>query len=281
MKPISLCFPKQALSSVAESLRDGALVGAAIAVLLFPPAASTGGASLAGPAFSATASEAFRRPHLVRFAEFGSEIPSTDARHVADWVADSRDNADHDFVIVDKKFAKVYVFDASARLRGATPVLLGAAPGDDSVPGIGSRPIADIRVEERTTPAGRFVAQRGRNALNEDVVWVDYAAAVSMHRVRAIEPSERRLERLASETIEDNRISWGCINVPVAFYEALIEPVFAQRKAVVYVLPEVKDVAAVFGSYDVSVRYGITRPTVSVQPDPRRSKATGASHQEA
>jgi hypothetical protein len=63
-----------------------------------------------------------------RFADFGSESPSPDARHVADWVADSGDNAGGEFVIVDKTYARVYVFDAQARLRGATPVLLGAAP---------------------------------------------------------------------------------------------------------------------------------------------------------
>ena len=37
--------------------------------------------------------------------------------------------------------------------------------------------------EERTTPAGRFVAERGQNLRGEDVVWIDYDAAVLMHRV--------------------------------------------------------------------------------------------------
>jgi len=39
--------------------------------------------------------------------------------------------------------------------------------------------------------------------------------------------------------------------VPVAFFENIVQPVFAQRRAVVYVLPEVKPVREVFGSYDV------------------------------
>jgi len=88
-------------------------------------------------------------------------------------------------------------------------VLLGLARGDDSVPGIGERKIAEILPFERTTPAGRFVGERGRNASGEDIVWVDYDAAVSMHRVRATNPKERRLERLASPTPADNRI-WAC-----------------------------------------------------------------------
>lgn len=189
-----------------------------------------------------------------RLAEFGTEEPSSDVRHLADWIAERRDNGTSDFLIVDKRYARVYVFDARARLRGSTPVLLGAARGDTSVPGIGSRPIAEIRPNERTTPAGRFMAERGRNLQGEDIVWVDYDAAVSMHRVRATNPSERRLERLATPTIDDNRISYGCINVPVKFYETHVRPTVAKQRAVVYVLPEVKSVREVFGSYDVGTQ---------------------------
>ena len=246
-----LRLPRVAWSTVVTGVRDGVIAGAAIALIVFPLRAWWS-SSAVSPAVSATVAAPHTAQSGPRFADFAGESASPDARHLADWVADSRDNANLDFVIVDKKYARVYVFNADARLRGATPVLLGAAPGDDSVPGIGSRPIADIREEERTTPAGRFLAQRGRNATLEDVVWIDYEAAVSMHRVRATDPAERRLERLASATVDDNRISWGCINVPVAFFEEIVQPVFAQRKALVYVLPEEKAVQQVFGSYDVA-----------------------------
>jgi hypothetical protein len=192
---------------------------------------------------------------VTRFAHFGTHHPSAEARHVADWVADSRDNGGTGFVIVDKTFARVYVFDAEARLQGSSPVLLGAAHGDDSVPGIGTRPIAAVLPHERTTPAGRFVAERGHNANGEDIVWVDYDAAVSMHRVRATNPKERRLQRLASATVADNRISYGCINVPVAFYESTLSPLFAMRSAIVYVLPESRPARQVFASYEVGARY--------------------------
>jgi len=186
-----------------------------------------------------------------RLADFGAQNASVQARQVADWILDSRDNAGAEFVLVDKTWARVYVFDATGQLRGSSPVLLGAAHGDDSVPGIGVRPIADVLTHERTTPAGRFVAERGRNTSGEDVVWVDYDAAVSMHRVRATDPKERRLQRLASPTADDNRISYGCINVPVAFYESTIRPMFADRNALVYVLPETRSAREVFDSYVV------------------------------
>jgi hypothetical protein len=77
-----------------------------------------------------------------------------------------------------------------------------------------------------------------------------------MHRVRVVDPKERRLERLATPTTDDNRISYGCVNIPVAFFEKVLSPVFRSRYGVVYVLPEVKTVREVFpAAYDPSARY--------------------------
>lgn len=184
-------------------------------------------------------------------AEFGSENAAPEVHGVADWVARSGDNQGTPFLIVDKRHAHVFVFDANAHLTAHAPVLLGAAKGDDSVPGIGERPIKDIKPYERTTPAGRFVAEAGRNLRGEDIVWIDYDAAVSMHRVITSNPAERRLERLASPTYLDNRISYGCINVPVAFFNAYVSPIFTgEHRAVVYVLPEVHALRKVFPGYE-------------------------------
>lgn len=205
------------------------------------------------PSLSATFKSTSQKHNAL--ADFGTISPSKDARRLADWVAQTRDNGDAEFMIVDKRNARVYVFDATARLRATSPVLLGAAKGDHSVPGIGSRPLSQVRPEERTTPAGRFVAERGRNLKGEDIVWVDYDAAVSMHRVRASNPVERRLERLATPTIADNRISYGCINVPVSFYESYVKPTVAKQRVIVYVLPEVKSMQQIFGSLDIDTGY--------------------------
>jgi hypothetical protein len=184
---------------------------------------------------------------MPRIVDFGREPVSADAQYVADWIAETRDNDGMDFVIIDKKFARVYVFDRSARVRGSSVILLGAMKGDHTVPGVGAKALEQVRQDEKTTPAGRFVAQRGINARGEDVVWVDYEAGVSMHRVITTNPQERRLQRLASKSLEDKRISYGCINVPVKFFEQVIAPVFVERQALVYVLPEVKSVHEVFG----------------------------------
>lgn len=181
--------------------------------------------------------------------DFGQEKPSPEARQVAGWAFHTGDNGRRSVVVVDKKQARAFVFGPDARLRGAAPVLLGLARGDDTVPGIGERALSQIRPEERTTPAGRFIAQFGVNAQGEDIVWIDYDAAVSMHRVRAHVKSERRLQRLASSTPDDNRISYGCINMPPRFYEKVLVP-SVRGGAVVYVLPETRPAAQVFGSFD-------------------------------
>lgn len=179
---------------------------------------------------------------------------SSDAKRVHQWIVDTHDNQQSPFLLIDKRAATLYVFDSAARLRGATPVLLGAARGDDTVPGIGQRPIAQVRPEERTTPAGRFLAERGHDNRGEDVVWVDYDAGVSIHRVLTTNPAEHRLARLATPTVADNRISYGCINVPVAFYEAHIRPMFARQRAMVYVLPDAKLIQEVFAMNNAATK---------------------------
>ena len=182
-------------------------------------------------------------------AKFERELASPDARKVADWVIDSGDNKGMPFVIVDKKDAKVFVFYADGRLRGAAPCLLGLAVGDEAVPGIGDRAMSTIRPDERTTPAGRFVSSLGRNFYGKDILWVDYDGAVSLHRVVTNKPAERRLERLATPTPLDNRISFGCINVPVKFFDNVVKKAFTGTKGIVYVLPEVRSKKEIFASY--------------------------------
>ncbi len=229
-----------------------AAVLAVPAVLLPGPAQAGGG--VAGSAWQAGDDDAAPPLRATRRADFGGARASPAARELAHWVAAAADNGGAGFVIVDKREAVLHVFDADARLTASTAVLLGAALGSDSVPGIGLRPMASIQPAERTTPAGRFVGERGRNANGDDIVWVDYDAAVSMHRVRLHNPTEQRAQRLASPTADDNRISYGCINVPAAFYDRHIQPVFAARHALVYVLPDVKSAQEVFGSFAVSAQ---------------------------
>jgi hypothetical protein len=220
---------------VSTTFRWGLVAVAAIAAAALPPAVVLIRGATAGTA----------PPPAPASADFGATEASAQAIRLAGWVARTRDNAGAQFIVIDKRRAHIYVFDGSARLRAESPVLLGSAPGDDTVPGIGQRPLAAVLPEERTTPAGRFVAETGRNLRGEDVLWVSYADAVSIHPVLLERPDERREERLATPTIEDNRVSYGCINLPTAFYEETVRPMLAKR-TIVYILPETGPLEQVF-----------------------------------
>ena len=168
---------------------------------------------------------------------------------MADWVVASADNGSLSFVIIDKKDAEVFVFDDQGQLLGAAPALLGLAVGDDSAPGIGNKPLSAIPPKERTTPAGRFVASLGHEPGKPNFLWVDYKNAIALHQVVKGVPKDHRLQRLATPTPLDNRISFGCINVPVDFFQRTVLPALKGAKAVVYILPEIKPTRGFFPNY--------------------------------
>ena len=198
-------------------------------------------------------------------ADFAHERAPREVRQFADWVVDSYDHKGLPFVIIDKPNARVFVFDSSGRIRGGAPALLGSAPGDHSVPGIGERELSDMAPPDRTTPAGRFVSGIGMNFRGEDVLWVDHESGLSLHRVLTTKPEERRLERLATATVKDNRISYGCINVPTKFYERTVAPTFAGTDGIVYILPERGSARELFGTYVVGEPGFHTVPTSSAK----------------
>lgn len=179
-------------------------------------------------------------------AEQAQTPASKEVVRLADWVIASGDYNGLPFIIIDKVSAEVFVFGADGRLRGVAPALLGLARGDDSAPGIGEKELAKIPPEERTTPAGRFVAGFGEEPGDKDIFWVDYETAVSLHQVVTNNPREHRLQRLRSPGADDNRITFGCINVPVEFYQQIVLPTFKSTKGVVYVLPETRSLEQVF-----------------------------------
>ena len=200
-------------------------------------------------------------------ADFLGEAASRETQDVANWIVSSGDNLGLPFIIIDKLNARVFLFDSQYRLRGATSALLGLANGDESVPGIGHRRLATIRPEERTTPAGRFQASLGHD-FEQDILWIDYEASVSLHRVIVGKPSERRHARLASATPLDNRISYGCINVPELFYNRIVAPAFKGTVGIVYILPETKPIEAIFAMHTrrAPLPANVAPPTQTISP---------------
>ena len=184
-------------------------------------------------------------------AQFNGVEASPEVMHVANWVSYTRNAKKKAFVLIDKKNARMFVFDREGKLKSHTPVLLGKAIGDHSAPGVGNKPLSALKEEEKTTPAGRFLALPGKNNHGEDIIWIDYNSAVSMHRLRNVK-NENRPERMATPEITDNRISNGCVNVPQAFYNGVLKPTVLKQGAYVYVLPETKTPQQLFGSVDVA-----------------------------
>ena len=239
----------------------------AVSITPHPVAAADNAAQLSKPNRSLSAHEVAATPLTIetqpvpaphpKRANFEREDKSRDTQHVADWVVDSGDNHGMVFAIVDKKDAKVYVFDADGQLRGAAPALLGLGVGDDVVPGIGQRKMSEVRPKERITQAGRFISSLAINLHGKDILWLDYETSLSLHRVITTRPQDRRPERLATPTPRDNRISFGCINVPVKFFDNVVSPTFTGTSGVVYVLPEIRSNSEIFPSYyDVDLHWG-------------------------
>jgi len=171
---------------------------------------------------------------------------SAEVNRVARWVADSHDNAGMPYLLVDKANATVFAFNSTGQLQATAPALLGMSHGDHLLVKNGT-PMSAMPPPLRITPAGRFVAQLAVDSHDEELLVLDYDAAISMHPVIKGTPVEHRAERLASVTSQDNRISYGCINVPPGFYANYVSTAFAHTKGIVYVLPETTTAGQLFG----------------------------------
>jgi hypothetical protein len=167
---------------------------------------------------------------------------------LAGWVVASKDSQGYPFAIMDKAAAQVLVFGGDGRLRGAAPALFGSAIGDHTAPGVAGLALREIPGRDRTTPAGRFVGGFGPSIDAGRVLWVDYDSSVSIHPTATGVKAERRPERLASPSPDDNRITHGCINVPSDFYEQVVRPTF-EKGGVFYILPDKASLAETFPEF--------------------------------
>jgi len=209
------------------------------ALLLALASASVGVAMAEEPATSPVASVDQLPP--------GQEVSDT-VIELAGWVIAADDNHGYPFMVMDKAAAQVLVFGGDGKLRGAAPGLFGSAVGDHAAPGIAGLALREIPGRDRTTPAGRFVGGYGPSIDAGRVLWVDYDSAVSLHPTASGTPAERREERLASPTPDDNRVTHGCINVATGFYEQVVQPTF-EKGGVFYILPDKDSMAETFPEF--------------------------------
>ena len=171
---------------------------------------------------------------------------SAEVQMTAEWIAASKDNGGMPFYLVDKVNAQVYAFTPAAQLKATAPILLGMGTGDVAlVPQ--DAPMSAMPPAKRITPAGRYPSKLVIDPHGKVVLMIDGPNLISMHIVAKGTPAQRRAERLASVTSDDNRISFGCINVPPAFFTEVVDPDFRRARGIVYILPEKITAAQQFG----------------------------------
>lgn len=142
------------------------------------------------------------------------------------------DNQGKQFIVADKQAGTLTMYTASGQQITSTPALFGKTKGDG--------------VSSKNTPSGRFETKQAnvstegyggsaqvltQNGQNLQLGGSSYA----IHRVYTKYASENRQGRLDTPTATDNRISLGCINVPVDFYDTYLS---SDQDTVVYVMPE-------------------------------------------
>jgi hypothetical protein len=186
---------------------------------------------------------------------------SAEVKQVARWVVETGDNAHLPFLLIDKVNAQVLAFSPAGQLQAAAPVLLGMSRGDRLL-APNDAPMSAMPPQARITPAGRFVSRLAIDSHGKELLVLNYAASISLHPVVKGTPEEHRAERLSSPTSQDNRISFGCINVPPAFYTTYVSQPFANTRGIVYVLPETGPASELFGFRPAS---GAAQPVGATQ----------------
>jgi hypothetical protein len=187
--------------------------------------------------------------------DLARERASAEVEYVAQWAVESQDHAGLPFVVVDKAKARLFAFEAAGRLLASAPVLLGASR-------------ADGPAAEAATPAGRFVAATWLAVHGESMVWINADAAISLHGIPSGVSPGRSAKRLASDDVEDRRISDGSLHVAGPFFRDYLGPLRGQA-SIAYVLPEVLPVRDVFNSYGTDPRFSFVHSPRS-QAAPRR-----------
>lgn len=160
------------------------------------------------------------------------------SRATAEHILKKKDNNDLPFIIVNKNVSEVAIFNNHGDLKDVAPALLGMAIGDTAEHDIGDKDFSHIASEQKITQSGRFFAHFGTSDGIDDVLWIDFRSSLSLHPVIVGNPSEQRLHRLMSPTPDDNRITFGCINVTPEFYFKTLKVIFSNGAGMVYILPE-------------------------------------------
>ena len=170
-------------------------------------------------------------------ADVASQM-SEEAKIIYRQVAPLAKQEQRGFMIADKRNGKLHMFFASGQHLASDTALYGKDIGD-TLEG------NSLKGGKKITPAGKFTLKPVEDADYEGgwrldlVETVDDGTVIAVHPAYLGDVNERRLERLASPDVKDNRISYGCINTSHKTFLNKIKPNLNEfNGGFIYVLPE-------------------------------------------
>lgn len=122
-------------------------------------------------------------------------------------------------IIADKASGTLSIYRPENKSIISNPALFGQEIEDNL-----SMSSFDIGTSRKVTPAGTFIAEKAYSSkMHEPIIIFIHGKKqlLAIHPIYLGKPNERRIERIQSLSSEDNRISNGCINVLVDFFNVL------------------------------------------------------------
>jgi N12 class adenine-specific DNA methylase len=169
------------------------------------------------------------------------------------------------FIIADKPAGMMHVFAADGSLIAQDTALYGKDKGD-------RMGVSSLKGGPKVTPAGGFALRWAESEYaggqQLELVGSEDAdgAVIAVHAAWLGDPKEKRAERLASLTADDNRISYGCIN---SAHDTFLNKVLPEAPnldgGMAFVLPDESDAGALFPA-------GTTTETTTIEAAERNAR---------
>jgi hypothetical protein len=138
-------------------------------------------------------------------------------------------------VTVDKVKATISVYWPETKKTITQPALLGRVKANELDMGVydGNKPFNHI------TPSGEFKLTKMLSWKLDEFMLVFVKGDIKLAAIHPLwngNPDQRRIQRLKSETPDDNRVTSGCINVDSDFYYTVLNTL--PDGTIVNILPE-------------------------------------------
>lgn len=180
---------------------------------------------------------------------------SAEAQRVYEIMAPVATQNGKSFFIADKPNGMIHAFAANGSFMASAPSLYGKAAGDVLTKGRNeANSTSDVNEDGKVTPAGTFKMEAGESSYTGGYVLylVDPktgvgvgankaggGAVVAVHSVYNGNANENREGRLDTNTANDNKISFGCINTAEDFFVDSVRPnIESFDGGMVFVMPD-------------------------------------------